>query len=87
METVTENKVLTQEELQTLNTIQQETQALINELGEIELIKFQLEERREKAKAFLSEVSQKEQDFTQLVFEKYGRVNLNPQTGEITSSL
>ena len=87
METVTENKVLTQEELQTLNTIQQETQALINELGEIELIKFQLEERREKAKAFLSEVSQKEQDFTQLVYEKYGRVNLNPQTGEITSSL
>jgi hypothetical protein len=87
METVTENKVLTQEELQTLNTIQQETQALINELGEIELIKFQLEERREKAKAFLSEVSQREQDFTQLVFEKYGRVNLNPQTGEITSSL
>ena len=87
MEIVTENKVLTQEELQTLNTIQQETQALINELGEIELIKFQLEERREKAKAFLSEVSQKEQDFTQLVFEKYGRVNLNPQTGEITSSL
>jgi hypothetical protein len=87
METVTENKVLTQEELQTLNTIQQETQALINELGEIELIKFQLEERREKAKAFLAEVSQREQDFTQLVFEKYGRVNLNPQTGEITSFL
>jgi ribosome-binding ATPase YchF (GTP1/OBG family) len=87
MEMVTENKVLTQEELQTLNTIQQETQALINELGEIELIKFQLEERREKAKSFLSEISQREQDFTQLVFEKYGRVNLNPQTGEITSSL
>jgi hypothetical protein len=87
METVTENKVLTQEELQTLNTIQQETQALINELGEIELIKFQLEERRERAKTFLTEVSQREQDFTQLVFEKYGRVNLNPQTGEITSSL
>lgn len=87
MKTVTENKVLTQEELQILNTIQQETQALINELGEIELIKFQLEERREKAKAFLSDVSTREQDFTQLVFEKYGRVNLNPQTGEITSSL
>ena len=87
METVTENKVLTQEELQTLNTIQQETQSLINELGEIELIKFQLEERRERAKTFLSEVSQREQDFTQLVFEKYGRVNLNPQTGEIISSL
>jgi hypothetical protein len=87
METVTENKVLTQEELQTLNTIQEETQALINELGEIELIKFQLEERKERAKNFLTEVSRKEKDFTQLVYEKYGRVNINPQTGEITSSL
>ena len=87
MQTVTENTVLTQEELQTLQTIQTDTQALINELGEIELIKFQLEERRERAKTFLTEVSQREQDFTQLVFEKYGRVNLNPQTGEITSSL
>jgi len=84
METVTENTVLTQEELQTLNTIQQETQSLINELGEIELIKFQLEERKERAKNFLTEVSRKEQDFTQLVYEKYGRVNINPQTGEIT---
>lgn len=87
METVTENTVLTQEELQTLNTIQQETQSLINELGEIELIKFQLEERKERAKNFLAEVSRKEKDFTQSIYEKYGRVNINPQTGEITSSL
>jgi hypothetical protein len=87
METVTENTVLTQEEIQTLQTIQTDTQALINELGEIELIKLQLEERRERAKNFLTEVSRKEKDFTQLVYEKYGRVNINPQTGEITSSL
>ena len=87
MSIVTEKQFLTQEELQTLNTIQEETQALINELGEIELIKLQLEERRERAKNFLTEVSRKEKDFTQLVYEKYGRVNINPQTGEITSSL
>ena len=60
METVTENTVLTQEELQTLQTLQNETQALINELGEIELIKLQLEERRERAKTFLNELSQRE---------------------------
>jgi hypothetical protein len=84
METVTENKVLTQEELQTLQTIQNETQSLINELGEIELIKLQLEERRERAKNFLGELSQKESDFNQSLFDKYGKINLNPQTGEIT---
>jgi hypothetical protein len=33
METVTENQVLTQEELQTLKTLQSETQTLILELG------------------------------------------------------
>jgi hypothetical protein len=32
METVTENKVLNQEELQTLKTIQEETQTIILEL-------------------------------------------------------
>ena len=86
METVTENTVLTQEELQTLQTIQSETQALINELGEIELIKIQLEERKERAKTFLQELSQKESSFNQSLFEKYGNINLNPKTGEITKT-
>lgn len=84
METVTENKVLNQEELQTLKTIQEETQALIVELGEIELIQLGLTERKERAKQFLAELNQKEKDFTGSVFEKYGRCNINPQTGEIT---
>jgi len=87
MKTVTENQVLTQEELQTLQTIQSETQALINELGEIELIKFQLEDRKQRAKTFLTELTQKETDFNQTIFEKYGRITLNPQTGEITPTL
>jgi len=84
METVTENKVLNQEELQTLKTIQEETQAIIMELGEIELITIQLEERKTGAKQFLQEITQKEKDFTQSIFEKYGKCSINPQTGEIT---
>ena len=84
METVTENKVLAQEELQTLKTIQEETQALIAELGEIELIKIQLENRRKRAEDFLIELEEKEKTFTNSILEKHGRVNINPQTGEIT---
>ena len=87
METVTENKVLTQEELNTLKTIQEETQAVIMELGEIELIFLQIKERKDRAKQFLQEITQKEKDFTQSVFEKYGKCNINPQTGEITPIL
>jgi uncharacterized membrane protein len=84
METVTENKVLTQEEFQNLKQLQESTQTIIVELGEIELLKIQLENRKEAAKKFLLEVSTKEKEFTQSVFEKYGKCNVNPQTGEIT---
>jgi hypothetical protein len=48
------------------------------------MISLQLEERKNKAKSFLSDLAKKEQDFTQSVFEKYGKCNINPQTGEIT---
>ena len=48
------------------------------------MISLQLEERKNKAKTFLSELTKKEQDFTQDVFTKYGKCNVNPKTGEIT---
>jgi hypothetical protein len=85
MSIVSEKKFLTEEELQTLQRIQSQTRSLINELGEIELIKLQLENRSDDAKKFLNTLSATEQEFTQLVFEKYGKVNLDPNTGEITS--
>jgi hypothetical protein len=84
MSIVSEKKFLIEEELQTLQKIQSQTKALIAELGEIELIKLQLENRHEIAKKFLNDLSISEQEFTQLVFEKYGKVNLNPDNGEIT---
>mgnify|MGYP003348587051 CR=1 FL=1 len=36
------------------------------------------------AKDFLAEVSNLEKDFTKSVFDKYGKVNIDPRTGEIT---
>ena len=84
MSIVSEKKFLTEEEKNTLKEIQTNTQALITELGEIELVKLQLENRHETAKTFLNELRTKEQEFTQLVFEKYGKVSINPETGEIT---
>jgi len=81
---VTENKSLTQEELQSLKTIQEKTQYLIFELGEIELIKLQLEDRKNKAVLFLNKLTEEEQNFTKNIFEKYGKINIDPQNGEIT---
>lgn len=80
---VAEKQFLTEEDLKTLKEIQQETQAVVIELGEIEMIKLQLESRSKNAKEFLTQVENKEKIFTQHVFEKYGRSNINPETGEV----
>ena len=82
MEKVTEKQVLNQEELQTLTALQQDTQQLLLELGEIELIKLQLEERHISAKNKFQEVQKGEISFTNLLHEKYGKIDLNPQSGE-----
>jgi hypothetical protein len=81
---VSEKKFLTEEEKNTLKDIQQSTQVLILELGEIEMIKIQLEERYQNAKRRLFETSNQEKEFTQSLFDKYGKINLNPETGEFT---
>jgi hypothetical protein len=84
MSIVSEKKFLTEEELTTLKEIQSNTRALISELGEIELIKLQVENRHNIAKQFLSDLSTKEKEFTDSIFTKYGRANINPEDGEIT---
>ena len=84
MSIVTEKKFLTTEELQTLKTIQNGTQSIILELGEVELLKIQLENRYQDAKVYLANLATQEREFTQSLSETYGKVNINPETGEIT---
>ena len=83
MSIVTEKKFLTEEEKQTLKQIQNNTQSLILELGEIEIIKIQLEERQQNARNFLKETTDLEKSFSSSLFEKYGKVSVNPETSEI----
>ena len=85
METVTtEKKFLTEEEKKELETLQNQTQAVVLELGEIEMIKLQIEARHQNAKEFLAEVSNLEKNFTKLISEKYGKVSIDSKTGELT---
>tara|TARA_R110000744_G_scaffold121343_3_gene225961 strand:- start:98 stop:370 length:273 start_codon:yes stop_codon:yes gene_type:complete len=79
-----EKKFLTEEELKTLKEIQSQTQSLILELGEIEMVKLQTEKRHNIAKTFLEELSYREKELTKSIFEKYGKSNINPEDGEIT---
>ena len=80
---VTEKQFLTEEEIKTLREIQNETQAVVIELGEIEMVKLQLETRTKTAREFLTQVENKEKNFSQSIFEKYGKSNINPETGEV----
>jgi hypothetical protein len=85
METVTtEKKFLEKEEKEKLNEIQDQTQSLIFELGEIEMIKISLDDRRKQAESFLEDISIKEKELTDSLSEKYGTINVDPKTGEIT---
>ena len=84
MSIVSEKQFLTQEELQTLKTIQNGTQSLIVELGEIEMIKIQIENRYNSAKEFLQTLTNQEIEFTKSISDKYGKSSINPETGEIT---
>ena len=81
---VSEKKFLTEEEKNVLKEIQQQTQVLILELGEIEMIKLQIENRYQTAKSFLNELALKEENFNQSIIGKYGKSRINPETGEIT---
>lgn len=87
MSIVTEKPVskLEEKELETLREIQSKTQALLTELGEIELNKISLENRRENALKFLEELQQQEKEYQTSLTEKYGKISLNPENGEFTS--
>jgi hypothetical protein len=84
METVTDKKFLTNEEKALLTALQQKTQSIVMEFGEIEMIKTQLDMRHESVKNSLKDLSIQEKNFTNDIFEKYGKCNIDPETGEIT---
>ena len=77
------NQILTQEEQNTFISIQTQTSELIQELGEIELIKIQLEGRTQSAKSKLTEISNLEQSNNQTLFEKYGNVSISVENWEV----
>ena len=81
---VTEKNVITQEELNELQDHLNQSQTLTLELGEIELVKLQLEIRYEVAKKLLTELTEKEQEINKAITDKYGKISLDYKTGEYT---
>ena len=81
-----ENQKLTQEELQQLTDLQSKNSALVAELGEIEVIRMNLDARRASAEQFLAELREEETKIGNDLNEKYGNGSINITTGEFISA-
>ena len=88
METTTK---FTEEELKSIQEIQQEYQNKVVQLGQVELEKIFLKQRQESVekldesvKSDFAKLQDKERELVKGLNEKYGPGTLNPQTGEFT---
>lgn len=76
------NTKLSQEELQSIQQLQEKNRAIVIEFGEIELIKLNLERRTENAKKYLAELREEENTFGKELSDKYGDGTVDLSTGE-----
>ena len=79
-------KKLTRKELDTLKEIQQKNAAVVNELGNLEVTKLQLEARKIEIIKFYNDLKEEESTFGQTLSEKYGVGTINIDKGEFIPS-
>lgn len=77
-----ENKKLTQEEVTQIKNIQDRMQAVQTELGQLELAKMDLANRRKNVEEYLQETRATEVDLVKELEEKYGKGTVNLGTEE-----
>jgi hypothetical protein len=77
-----ENKKLSQQELQQIKDLQTKSQAITSELGQIELFKIQIKQRRQNAEEYLKELEQEEKTLAEYLESVYGKGTINLQQGE-----
>ena len=77
-----ENQKLTQEELQTITELQQKNNAVVSELGQIELTRMSVEARRANAESYLADLRKEEEEFGKTLSDKYGTGSIDLASGE-----
>lgn len=77
-----ENTKLTPEEVAKLQEIQQKNAAIVSELGNLEITKLQMENRRANAIEFLNSLREEEQTFGKELSDKYGNGSIDLENGE-----
>jgi hypothetical protein len=79
-------KVLTQEEINQLGSIQQERYSIIDKFGTIEIQFQELESAKQKLKLEYENLKQKEEVLGKQLQEKYGDGTINLEKGEFISN-
>ena len=72
---------LSQEVIDQIKSIQQKNQAIEAELGQIELVKLAVKQRRLNAEQFLSELKDEEKTLAEFLEEEYGNGTINIEEG------
>ena len=76
--------VLPESELKQITDLQAKREALVQELGQIELIKVDLKARRVNADKFLASLVEEEETLGKWLEETYGKGTINLEKGEFT---
>lgn len=77
---------LEEQELKQLHDFQNSSEILISQLGQIGFQRLQLKKQEEFLKQKFDELTNKELEISQTLKEKYGNVNIDLKTGELTYS-
>jgi hypothetical protein len=77
-----ENQKLTSEEIQRILKVQQDTNDIVVELGQVELALYNLQIRKEGIKLRLDELRKEELSLGQELTNKYGDGRINLDSGE-----
>ena len=80
-----ETKKLSQEQLQQITLIQQKNQSVVQELGQIQILKLQLKKREQTAQQYLEDLLQEQEQVAQEIESVYGKGSVNIETGEFTA--
>jgi predicted nucleic acid-binding Zn-ribbon protein len=79
-----EKILLTQEEIDSLKSIQEQNNQLIANFGQLEIAIQSLELQKEQLIEALTALKTKENDMGKTLQDKYGNGNINIETGEFT---
>ena len=76
---------LDQQELQDLKQLSQDQDAFIFELGQVQYSRMRLDEEEAALKRQIDALRAREKEFADKIMTKYGKVNVDIETGEISS--